>query len=263
MLAKRKLISLDITNGTFSDVVNKIMDYAMRRESSYVCLANVHMLVECYYSPSFRKAINGADITTTDGMPLVKSFKLLYGEQQERVDGMNLLPLLLKECILSSASVYFYGGTEIMRDKTAAYLAKNYQDLKVAGIYSPPFRELTADEKEDSIQAINDSGANIVFVVLGCPKQEIWMSEVKGKIPAIMVGIGGALPVLIGMQKRAPKWMQLYCLEWSYRLAQEPKRLFKRYLKTNSHFIYILTREKFRRNKQIRREEPLYSETVM
>lgn len=247
MLAKRKILSLEVTKGSYDEIIEKIIELARTKTSSYVCVANVHMLLEAHYSPTFQHAVNSADIVTADGMPLAKSFKILYGEKQERVDGMSMLPKLLKESMINKTSVYFYGGSESMLYATAHYLKEHYPRLKIAGLHAPPFRELTSKEKEEDAQMITDSGANIVFVVLGCPKQEKWMYEMKGKVPAIMLGIGGALPVLIGLQKRAPNWMQKNSLEWLFRLIQEPKRLFKRYLTTNSHFLYLLAREKLRR----------------
>lgn len=247
MLPKRRIISMNVTKATYEQVVKEIMDYAINKESSYVCVANVHMLLETYYSGAFRTIVNSANITTADGMPIAKSFKMLYGQQQQRIDGMSLLPRLLDESVKAGTSVYFYGGSQKMLDTTANYIKQQYPELNVAGMYSPPFRELRAEEKDDIAQKITESGANMVFVVLGCPKQETWMAEMKGRIPAVMLGIGGALPVLVGLQERAPKWMQDNSLEWSFRLMQEPNRLFKRYFKTNSHFIYLLTKEKIKR----------------
>ncbi len=115
----------------------------------------------------------------------------------------------------------------------------------VAGSWSPPFRPLTDTEKEDDIRRINDSGAHLVFVALGCPKQERWMAENKGKIHAVMLGVGGAFPVYAGLQRRAPEWMQKYALEWVFRLCQEPKRMWKRYLVTNTLFCILLAKELF------------------
>jgi len=131
-------------------------------------------------------------------------------------------------------------------DKTLAYLRKQYPSLPIAGSYSPPFRKLTAPEDEAVVEQINKSGAQLVFVVLGCPKQEKWMAGMKGRINAAMVGIGGALPVLVGIHRRAPGWMQYAGLEWVYRLTQEPIRLFRRYSVTNSLFLYILIKEYLR-----------------
>lgn len=118
--------------------------------------------------------------------------------------------------------------------------------LKQAGFYSPPFRELTPVENEKIISRINTSGAGIVFVILGCPKQEKWMAAMKGKINSCMIGIGGALPVLVGLQKRAPVWMQGVGMEWLYRLYQEPTRLYKRYAITNTLFFFVFLKEYFK-----------------
>jgi N-acetylglucosaminyldiphosphoundecaprenol N-acetyl-beta-D-mannosaminyltransferase len=127
-----------------------------------------------------------------------------------------------------------------MLERTRLYLQKNFPQLPIAGLYSPPFRPLSSLEEEQIIDTINRSGAKFVFVALGCPKQEKWMASMKGRVQACMIGIGGALPVLVGMQKRAPRWMQKTGLEWFYRMVQEPGRLFKRYAVTNTLFLWLL-----------------------
>lgn len=245
-LPQKKIISINVSTGSFADFVATIISQATMRISSYVCVANVHMLAEAYSSHHFRNVVNKAFLVTPDGMPLAKAFQVLYNQHQERVDGMSLLPSLLLESQKKGLAVYFYGGTPTMIEKTNAYISKEYKELKVAGYYSPPFRPMTDGEMDDIAININNSGAHLVFVVLGCPKQEIWMYNMKGKVNATMIGIGGALPVLIGIQKRAPKWMQQSSLEWLYRLNQEPRRLFKRYLTTNSKFLFLLAKENFK-----------------
>ena len=127
-----------------------------------------------------------------------------------------------------------------MLQKADSFIRKNYPEIEIAGMYSPPFRPLSESEMDVVADVIKESGAQLVFVILGCPKQEKWMCEMKGRIPAVMVGVGGALPVLIGDLKRAPRWMQRNSLEWLYRMMQEPKRLFKRYLITNTIYIYLV-----------------------
>jgi N-acetylglucosaminyldiphosphoundecaprenol N-acetyl-beta-D-mannosaminyltransferase len=248
MLRKKRLIAIDISRGTYKEFVSAILSYAKAKISSYVCVANVHMVIEAYEHPQFANIVNSADLVTPDGMPVAKAIKALYKEDQERVDGMSLLPTLLTESEKNNLSVYFYGSSQETLDATSTHLAVNYPKLQVAGMYSPPFRKLTSSEEQEIANKITASAPNIVFVVLGCPKQEIWMANMKGKIPAIMVGIGGALPVLIGQQKRAPEWMQKNSLEWLYRLAQEPSRLFKRYFKTNTMFMYLMAKERLKTN---------------
>lgn len=201
------------------------------------------MTIEAYWDPKFAQMVNAADLVTPDGMPLAKAMKLLYGIRQDRVAGMDLLPDLLKKAEEENLGVFFYGGTDEMLQKTQTFVQATYPNLKEQAYYSPPFRALTAEEEIEIIKRINDSGANLVFVALGCPKQEKWMASMKSRINACMIGIGGALPVMIGIQKRAPRWIQKISLEWFYRLAQEPRRLFKRYFVTNTLFLFLIVKQ--------------------
>lgn len=239
MLNKKKVISLFISTGNYDEFIERIIELA-NTKSSYVCVANVHMLIEAYDNLTFADCVNNSDITTPDGMPIAKSMKLLYGLKQDRVAGMDILPDLLKKAEEENIQVYFYGGTDEMQHQTALFIQKSYPKLNCVGYDSPPFRPLSETEKIETVQRINNSGAKLVFVALGCPKQEKWMAENKNKINACMIGIGGALPVMIGTQKRAPIWMQKMSLEWLFRLIQEPRRLFKRYFYTNSKFLVLL-----------------------
>jgi N-acetylglucosaminyldiphosphoundecaprenol N-acetyl-beta-D-mannosaminyltransferase len=201
------------------------------------------MLIEAHRNPSFAEVIKKADSVVPDGMPLVWGLRLVHGIKQDRVAGMDLLPDLLRRLEQEKISPFFYGSSPEALEKTEAYLKHNYPSLKLAGLYSPPFRSLTAEEENAAVEMINASGAGLVFVSLGCPKQERWMAAMCGRVKAVMIGIGGALPVLVGLQKRAPKWMQNSGLEWFNRLMQEPTRLFKRYAVTNSVFVYLIVRE--------------------
>ena len=242
----RRILSLNISTGTYDSILKRIISFSEKRISSYICVANVHMCIESYKNSSFAKNVNDADLVTPDGMPLAKSVKLLYGQKQERVAGMDLLPDLLAAAEKENLGVFFYGGTDEMLDETKEYVKSNYPDLSNQHYLSPPFRPLTIEEEEEIVNTINQSEAHLVFVALGCPKQEKWMASMEGRVNACMIGIGGALPVMIGLQKRAPKWMQQLSLEWLFRLIQEPRRLFKRYFITNSLFMYLLFKEWFR-----------------
>ncbi len=246
MLIKKRILSINVSNGSHQDFVDSIFKYAENKQSAYVCFANVHMLVEAYNSPAFSTVVNSADIVAPDGLPVAKSFSLLYNTSQKRIDGTSIMKKVMRDCAVNGKKVFFYGGTQEMLDKTTPYLQSNYPGLNVSGMYAPPFRVLSKEEKEGVVEQIKASGAVIVFVVLGCPKQESWMHEMKGKIPAVMLGIGGALPMMLGIQKRAPLWVQKAGMEWFYRFSQEPKRLFHRYASTNSTFIYLLVSEMIR-----------------
>lgn len=242
-MKKKKVLSLMITTGSYSQFIDGLVELGTTKKSSYVCVSNVHMLIEAYNDSSFAAIVNNADIATPDGMPLAKGFKSLYGIRQDRVAGMDLLPDLLKICEKNAMNAYFYGGTEAMLDNTSEYCKKHFPKLSISGLFSPPFRPLTLDEENTIINQINAAKPNFIFVALGCPKQEKWMASMKGRINGCMIGIGGALPVMVGMQKRAPGWMQKTSLEWLYRLSQEPKRLFKRYAITNSTFLYLFFKQ--------------------
>jgi N-acetylglucosaminyldiphosphoundecaprenol N-acetyl-beta-D-mannosaminyltransferase len=239
---QKQLISININTGAYRNFVDELVEMS-GKTSTYTCIANVHMLVEAYTNASFASIVNNADMITPDGMPLTWGLKLLHGVRQDRVAGMDLLPDLLEEAERKMIPVYFYGGTESMLARIRENIPRLYPALKIAGMFSPPFRELSQAELGLTAQFINKSGAKIVFVILGCPKQEVWMSRMKNKIRGTMIGVGGALPVLLGIQKRAPVWMQRNGLEWLFRLWQEPRRLFKRYAVTNSIFIFLLCKE--------------------
>jgi N-acetylglucosaminyldiphosphoundecaprenol N-acetyl-beta-D-mannosaminyltransferase len=246
-MQKHSLISISLSLGSYADFINEIIGLANEDEcSEYICVANVHMLVETYKDKRFAGIVNNAVITTTDGVPLTWGLKWLYGIRQERISGMDLLPDLLRVASQQSIPVFFYGGTENILATISDYVKTHYSTKIFAGSYSPPFRNLTSDEEMDVIDRINRSGAKLVFVSLGCPKQERWMASMKGRIKAMMIGVGAAFSVLSGVQKRAPIWMQKSGLEWLYRLVQEPKRLFKRYLTTNSIYIFILIKTKIK-----------------
>lgn len=240
------LWELNLTLGDYQTFVDNIIELGRERRSAYVCVANVHMCVEVCRDPDFAKIVNDAHIITPDGKPLSFALKWLYGIEQERVAGMDLMPSLLREAENNGVKVFFYGSTEEILSKIKLICSEKYPLLNIAGSISPPFRTITDVENKKDIIAINDSGAGLVLVALGCPKQEVWMEDRKGSIQAVMVGVGGAFPVFSGMQKRAPKWMQEHSLEWFYRLIQDPRHLFKRYFVTNSIFITMLLREKLK-----------------
>ncbi len=233
------VFSIPVTTGTYQGFVQKLTRDASLGKSYYTCIANVHMLIEAYLRPSFAEVVKRAGMISPDGRPLTWAIRMLFGIKQERVAGMDLLPDLLSAAAVKSIPVYFYGGDSLLIEKTSAYLQKNLPNLIVAGMESPPFRPLLPNEEAAAVDRINASGAALVFVSLGCPKQEKWMAAVSPKVNAILIGIGGALPVLIGDHHRAPKWLQNAGLEWLFRLSQEPARLFRRYAVTNSIFLYL------------------------
>jgi len=200
------------------------------------------MTVEALKNPIFGEVLRDSDLAVLDGMPLCWSYKLLHGFMPDRIAGRHLMHALIKDAVINNRSIYFFGSTPEKLIKAEQFLLKNYPGLHIAGMISPPFRSLSEEENISYAKQINDSGASLVFVALGCPKQEIWMHHMKSEINATMLGIGIALEVLTEQQVSTPVWMERAGLEWFFRLLKEPKRLFKRYLYTNTYFIFILLR---------------------
>lgn len=236
---KRSVLDSLVTTGSYRDFVDDISYLVDKKIPSYVCFANVHMVMEAHRDASFRKIVNEAAVVAPDGKPLSILLRLREGLKQDRVCGMDILPDLLANAAATGKSVYFYGTTPELLEAIAKKARKEFPALKIAGYYSPPFRELSPEEKSNIIQMINQTSPDLVFVSLGCPKQEKWMAENKDKIGSCLLGLGQAFKVYAGEEKRLPKWMRDLSLEWAYRLYLEPRRLWKRYLYTNSLFILL------------------------
>lgn len=238
-MVKEPFFSTFVSTGEFSEFVDSIFHLAESKPSSYVCFANAHMVVEAHRDPAFNKVVNEADVVAPDGKPLAVFLRLARGMNQPRVCGMDILPVLLREAERRSKAVYFYGTQDTTLDAIRKKANAEFPNLRIAGMYSPPFRALTADEENDIVARINDSRPDLLFVALGCPKQEKWMAAHKDKINACMLGLGQAFQVYAGLEKRLPVWMRNLSLEWLYRFYLEPKRLWKRYLVTNSMFLFL------------------------
>ncbi|HEY0680624.1 MAG TPA: WecB/TagA/CpsF family glycosyltransferase [Chitinophagaceae bacterium] len=247
MPEKFRIISLNIDHVTFNESLDKVMEWALDRTRAYVCFANVHMTMEAHQDPGFKENINMASLVLADGKPIAVAGRLLYGKKQERIAGMDFMPAILKKANQYKAKVFLYGSTQPVLDALEQKIRSDYRNVELAGAITPPFRNLSAGELNDHIDQINRSGANLVMVSLGCPKQEKWMSANSHRINAVLLGVGGAFAVTAGLQKRSPVWMQRLGLEWLHRLMQEPGRLFKRYFVTNTGFLFLLSKEIIKR----------------
>ncbi len=243
MSEKLKIISLAVHHISFSESLQLVTEWALKKRSSYICFANVHMIIEAYKNKSFFEKVNDADLVLADGKPVAMACRMLQHKKQERISGMDFTPLILQKANENKLSVCVYGSTAEVHNAIKEKINFKYPGISLVDFISPPFRQLTENEIINDIEKINLSGAHIVLVALGCPKQEIWMAENSKRINAVLLGIGGALPVIAGVQKRAPVWMQNLALEWLYRLMQQPGRLFKRYVYTNSFFLFLLGRD--------------------
>ncbi|MDT7913802.1 WecB/TagA/CpsF family glycosyltransferase [Clostridium perfringens] len=206
-------------------------------KGKYICVSNVHTTVMSSEDNKYKEIQNSAYMVLPDGGPLSFVSKLRGFKHAERVTGPDLMKEIFKISELYGYTHYFYGSTENTLEKLKINLKRDYPNLNIVGMYSPPFRVLSNSEDVDIINNINMVNADFLWVGLGAPKQEIWMYEHRNKIDSIMIGVGAGFDYFAGKIRRAPKWMQRLCLEWLYRLIQEPKRLFKRYFFTNIKFI--------------------------
>lgn len=237
------VIGSPITALPFDAQIEMMLKWASSRKSKVVCVANVHMLVEAYYHSELASVLENADMITPDGMPLVWMMKLMGARHQNRVAGMDILLSLCKLATPKNIKIFFLGSQTTILEKMRRKLEHDFPNLQIAGMEPLPFRPLTPEEDDAIIQKINESGASLVLVSLGCPKQEYWMNQHKGKIQAVMIGLGGVFPVLAGIHKRAPFWVRNLGLEWFYRLIQEPRRLWSRYMDTIPPFIWLALKQ--------------------
>ena len=206
----------------------------------YMCVSNVHTTVMAYENSMYRNIQNGGIMAIPDGGPLSSVGKRRGYREMQRTTGPSYMEIILSKSKEKGYKHFFYGSTENTLEKLKEELLKKYSNAQIVGMYSPPFRKLTQAEDEKIIEMINASGADFIWVGLGAPKQEQWMAEHQGKVKGFMVGVGAAFDYMAQNIKRAPEWMQNMNLEWLYRLMQDPKRLFTRYLKTNFKFIWCI-----------------------
>jgi N-acetylglucosaminyldiphosphoundecaprenol N-acetyl-beta-D-mannosaminyltransferase len=236
-LASRDVLGMRVDATSYEDASRRVVQWAHERRSAYVCVATVHMVMESFDFEAFRQMVNGADLVTPDGMPLVWALKVLGVRGASRVYGPDLMPHVLERAARENVPIGLYGGTPESLESLVRVLEARYPEIRVVCRIAPPFRPLTPEEDDAVTQEIVASGARVLFVGIGCPKQEKWMVAHKGHIPAVMLGVGAAFDFHTGRVRQAPRWLQRAGLEWAFRLAMEPRRLWKRYAKHNPRFV--------------------------
>ena len=240
-----RILGVNIAITNMQETVNLIIEHLEEIRGQFICLSNVHTTVMSEKDAEYREIQNSAFLALPDGSPLALVQRLRGYRSAEQVAGPDLMPAIWKATEHTEYSHYFYGSTP----ETIAALEKNlrskYPDMKIAGMESPPFRPLTEEEDRQTVERINASGADVVWVGLGAPKQEKWMYEHQGRIHAVMLGVGAGFDFHAGTVKRAPDWMRRHYLEWLYRLVQDPKRLWKRYVQTNGQFVLLSIKDAF------------------
>lgn len=241
---KSNVIKMNVDVTTLKNANDFIFNKAIHHISSYVCISNVHMCMEVHDDNSFSKVVNNADLVLPDGRPIYWAQRLLGFKNAQQVRGQDLMNSICSLGNDNSLKIGLYGGSSNEVLSTVVNKLKIiYPNINIVFQYSPPFRALTENEDIDIINVINSSTVNILFVGIGCPKQEYWMAMHKGKVNCVMLGVGAAFDFISGTKKHAPKWMQYIGLEWLFRLSTEPKRLWKRYLKHNPRFILLFVKQ--------------------
>jgi len=238
-LESRHIVGMRVDATSYADATDRVINWAQAGESRYVCVASVNNVMHSRDDASYANMMNGADLVTPDGMPLVWGLRALGVPHATRVYGPSLTPLVCERAAREGIPVGFYGGTPEVLERLRAELYRMFPDLNIVYSWPPPFRPLTAEEEDQVTRDIVASGARIVFVGLGTPKQEQWMVRHRDKLTAVMLGVGAAFDFIAGEKKQAPSWMQKRGLEWVFRLVTEPRRLWKRYLYSNPRFLAL------------------------
>ena len=231
-----------INKTNMKGAVEEIIERVRSKKGGYVCFVNAHTSVTAYNNPRYSAILNRSFMTLPDGRPVYWIGRLKGLKGIEHIPGPDLLPILVGYKTDTPLRHYFYGGHPEALEKLIVNLKKKFPDVVLAGWESPPFRKLSSNEDFQAIQRIKESKADIVWVGLGAPKQEYWMASHQDQLkPAVLLGVGAAFDFHAGNIKRAPIWMSKIGLEWLHRLLQEPNRLWRRYLVTNTLFlIYTL-----------------------
>ncbi|MBL7196761.1 MAG: WecB/TagA/CpsF family glycosyltransferase [Candidatus Omnitrophica bacterium] len=226
-------------------VIETMEEWIKNRDfGNYICISNMNDIAYSYRNREIRKATNAASLSVPDGFSLVLLARMHGYPLKRRVYGSELMNEFLNLSEKKEYSHFFYGATNSTLEKLNLNLRKKFPGLKINGFYSPPFRELSEDEDREVIEMINLASPDVLWIGLGCPKQQLWMYRHKDKLKVpVMVGVGAAFDFLAGVKPQAPRWLRDNGFEWLFRLVTEPKRLWKRYLIGNTLFSWFLLRE--------------------
>jgi N-acetylglucosaminyldiphosphoundecaprenol N-acetyl-beta-D-mannosaminyltransferase len=235
------VVSLNVNVCDHDSAIRQIAELVRRGAGGYVCFSTVHMVMESHDDAEYAKKVNEANLIVPDGMPLVWMQKLQGAEQAARVRANDLMIMLCRYAEANDLTVGFYGGKQAVIDAILERAKKDFPNLKIAYAFSPPFRPLTDAEDAQVTAEINEKNPDILFMGLGCPKQENWMSAHKNKIRAVMLGVGASFDFFAGNVRESPEWLGKLGLEWLFRLTQEPRRLWRRYLILNPRFVRLAT----------------------
>jgi N-acetylglucosaminyldiphosphoundecaprenol N-acetyl-beta-D-mannosaminyltransferase len=240
---KVEVFGVGISATTYDEAQESVLAAARERRSATVTHMSSHGLTMAARDKSFRDVINDFDIVAPDGQPVRWVVNKFHKQNlTDRCYGPELMIRLCRAAAKQGISIYLYGSSTDVLELLQKNLRKQCPGLNIAGVESPPFRALSAEETDAAIKRINDSGAGLIFIGLGCPRQDVFAKEHKHKIHGVQLAVGAAFDFHAGTKKTAPRWMQRSGLEWFYRLTQEPGRLWRRYLTIHATFAFLLTR---------------------
>ncbi len=242
-LRSGRIMGVRVEAAGFEQAVGRIIGWAKEGASRAVCLATVYSVMLARDCARYRNVLNRADLTLPDGMPLVWGLRRQGFPSAMRVAGPDLTPPLLEAAEKEGIPVGFYGARPEVLAALLERVRSRYPRLRVAYAWSPPFRPLKEEEDREVVARIRESGARILLVGLGTPKQDLWIAEHRGRVPAVMLGVGQVFDLLGGARRRAPGWMCRWGLEWFYRLASEPRRLWRRYVVHNPRFLWLFLKQ--------------------
>ncbi len=237
-LESRQILGMRVDCTHYEQAVRLITKLSREEQGASVCIATVHMVMEAYDDPSYRRLVNAVDLVTSDGVPLVWCLRLLGLSRAERVYGPTLTLKLCAKAEATGRRVGFLGGTDDTLAALSQKLRRDFPALDIVFSYAPPFRPLCEAEDMDLVAAIEDAGVELLFVGLGCPKQERWMAEHRDRLHCTSIGVGAAFDFIARNKLQAPDWMQRAGLEWLFRFSTEPRRLWRRYLYNNPRFLW-------------------------
>jgi N-acetylglucosaminyldiphosphoundecaprenol N-acetyl-beta-D-mannosaminyltransferase len=256
-LGRVNILGVGVSAINMEQALNAIERWIVQRQPHYVCVTGVHGIVESQGNNSLRRVHNAAGLVTPDGMPLVWLARFHGRNHVERVYGPDLMLALCDRSISKGYKHFLYGGAESVPERLANSLKQRYPELQIVGSYSPPFRPLTNEEDKQTVQAINEANPDVVWIGLSTPKQERWMAEHIGRLTApVLIGVGAAFDFHSGLKRQAPRWMQRSGLEWLFRLATEPRRLWRRYLVNNPLFTLLVLQQALRVRRYSLDEQP-------
>ena len=231
---------------TMPDAIRQVNRWvATATRAHLVTFVNAHMVVEARLRPSFRTSLTEMDLNCPDGAPVYWLTRHQYGPRVQKIAGPEFMPAFCKQSVQLGHKHFFYGGPDGVAKEVCDTLRLRFPGIRIAGHYCPPFRQLTSEETDAIVAEINESGADVVWVCLGCPKQEQWMADVRDRLKVkVVLAVGQAFDILAGRTRRAPVLMRTLGAEWAFRLAKEPRRLWKRYLVTNLLFTLFVLRDR-------------------